>query len=46
MQYLKFSSSIFIPEDGLFDHEDGGTMFILKGSKCFPTDTVKTPQKI
>jgi hypothetical protein len=41
MQYLKFSSSIFIPEDGLLDHEDEGTMFILNGSKCFPTDTVK-----
>jgi len=45
MKYLKFSSSIFVPEDGLLDHEDEGTMFILNGSNCFPIDTVKHPRR-
>jgi hypothetical protein len=45
MQYMKFSSSIFFPEDGLFDSEDEGTMFFLNGSNCFPINTVKHPRR-
>ena len=45
MQDLKFSSSIFVPEDGLLDPEDEGIKFFLNGSNCFPNNTVKHPRR-